>query len=387
MRRCGAAFLDFFDFFSKLLMRIKHIQAIAVSLPMIKPVKMSFEQILHAENILARIETSDGIIGWGEAASAPTMTGETPGSMVAAVGYLADKLEGMAADDIAAVMHRAGQYLYGNNGAKAAIEMALFDALGQAKGKPVYELLGGARRMRIPALRLIGTGSTEGDIAETKKRLDEGYVAIKIKVGVSTPEADAERARAVAASVTKDDILICADANQAWTPDEAIRFVRGIADTRIEFFEQPVAGHDVAGMARVAAASRVKIGVDEGLHSLDDLRRHHAMRAAHGCSLKTIKLGGMQIVHDAAMLCEELGLKVNLACKIAEAGIASAGLLHLAAAIPSLDWGVSLSSPYLSDDLVAEPIALTGGFVNVPTGPGLGIRVDEAKVRRYTREV
>jgi len=70
-----------------------------------------------------------------------------------------------------------------------------------------------------------------------------------------------------------------------------------------------------------------------------------------------------------------------------EAGIASAGLLHLAAAIPSLDWGVSLSSPYLSDDLVAEPIALTGGFVNVPTGPGLGIRVDEAKVRRYTREV
>lgn len=368
-------------------MRIKHIQAIAVSLPMIKPVKMSFEEIRNAENILARIETSDGIIGWGEAASAPTMTGETPGSMVAAVRYLADKLEGMPADDIAAAMHRAGQYLYGNNGAKAAIEMALFDALGQAKGKPVYELLGGARRMRIPALRLIGTGSTEGDIAETKKRLAEGYVAIKIKVGVSTPEADAERARAVAASVTNNDVLICADANQAWTPEEAIRFVRGIADTRIEFFEQPVAAHDVAGMARVAAASRVKIGVDEGLHSLDDLQRHHDMKAAHGASLKTIKLGGMQVVHDAAMLCEKLDMKVNLACKIAEAGIASAGLLHLAASIPSLDWGVSLSSPYLSDDLVAEPIALTGGFVDVPTGPGLGIHVDEAKVRRYTREV
>ena len=367
-------------------MRIKHLQAIAVSLPMLKPVKMSFEEVRNAENVLARIETSDGIIGWGEAASAPTMTGETPGSMVAAVRYLADKLEGMPADDIAAAMHRAGQYLYGNNGAKAAIEMALFDALGQARGKPVYELLGGARRMRIPALRLIGTGSTEGDIAETGKRLAEGYVAIKIKVGVASPEADAERARAVCNAITDDGVLICADANQAWTPDEAIRFVRGIADTRIEFFEQPVAAHDVAGMARVAAASRVKIGVDEGLHSLDDLRRHHAMNAAHGCSLKTIKLGGIQAVHDAALLCEELGMKVNLACKIAEAGIASAGLLHLAAAIPEVDWGVSLSSPYLADDIVAAPIGLSEGHFHVPTGAGLGIIVDEAKVRRYMRE-
>jgi muconate cycloisomerase len=367
-------------------MQIKRIQAIAISLPMIKPVKMSFEEVRNAENVLARIETSDGIIGWGEAASAPTMTGETLGSMVAAIRYLADKLEGLPADDIGAAMHRAGQYLYGNNSAKAAIEMALWDALGQAKGKPVYELLGGAKRLRVPALRLIGTGSTEGDIAETQKRLADGYVAIKIKVGVASPEADAERARAICATVKDDKVLICTDANQAWTPDEAIRFVRGIADTRIEFFEQPVAGHDVAGMARVAAASRVKIGVDEGLHSMDDLQQHHDMKAAQGCSLKTIKLGGMRPVYDAALLCEKLGMQVNLACKIAEAGIASAGLMHLAAAIPAVDWGVSLSSPYLADDIVAEPIALAGGWLNVPTGPGLGIRVDEAKVRRYTRE-
>ncbi|MDH4151625.1 MAG: hypothetical protein OEV67_14070, partial [Betaproteobacteria bacterium] len=256
----------------------------------------------------------------------------------------------------------------------------------KARGKPVHELLGGARRTRIPALRLIGTGSTEGDIAETKKRLAEGYVAIKIKVGVASPEADAGRARAICDAIAGEDILICADANQAWTPDEAIRFVQGVADTRIEFFEQPVAGHDVAGMARVAAASRVKISIDEGLHSIDDLRRHHEAKAAHGCSLKTIKLGGMQTVYDAALACEQLDMKVNLACKIAEAGVASAGLLHLAAAIPALDWGVSLSSPYLADDIVDQPLRLEQGHFTVPTGPGLGIRVDEAQVRRYTRE-
>ncbi len=367
-------------------MHIQRLQPIAVSLPMIKPVKMSFEEVLNAENLLVRLETRDGIVGWGEAASAPTMTGETHGSMVAAVHYLADKLAGMPLDDIPAIMKRAGQYLYGNNGAKAAIEMALLDALGQACGKSVHELLGGARRTRIPALRLIGTGSTEGDITETKKRLAEGYVAIKIKVGVASPDADAERARAICDAVTDDAVLICADANQAWTPDEAIRFVQGVADTRIEFFEQPVAGHDIAGMARVAAASRVKISIDEGLHSIDDLRRHHELNAAHGCSLKTIKLGGMQTVYDAALVCEQLDMKVNLACKIAEAGVASAGLLHLAAAIPALDWGVSLSSPYLADDIVEQPLRLEQGHFTVPAGPGLGIRVDEKQVRRYTRE-
>jgi len=193
-------------------MRIQSIRPIAISLPLIKPVKMSFEEVRSAENLLVRIETGNGVTGWGEAASAPTMTGETLGSMVAAVRYLADKLEGMPVDDIAAIMHRAGQYLYGNNGAKAAIEMALFDALGRARGKPVCELLGGARRDRVPALRLIGTGSTAGDIAETAKRLAEGYVAIKIKVGVASPEADAERACAVAASIAGDKVLICADA-------------------------------------------------------------------------------------------------------------------------------------------------------------------------------
>ena len=367
-------------------MHIQRIQPIAISLPMIKPVKMSFEEILNAENLLVRLEIRDGIVGWGEAASAPTMTGETHGSMVAAVHYLADKITGMPLDDIHAIMKRAGQYLYGNNGAKAAIEMALLDALGKARGKPVYELLGGARRSHIPALRLIGTGSTEGDIAETRKRLAEGYVAIKIKVGVASPEADAERARAICDAIADDEVLICADANQAWSTEQAIRFVNGIADTRIEFFEQPVAAHDVAGMASVAGASRVKISIDEGLHSIDDLRRHHAMKAAQGCSLKTIKLGGMQAVYDAALVCEQLDMKVNLACKIAEAGVASAGLLHLAAAIPSLDWGVSLSSPYLADDIVAQPLRMNAGHFDVPVGHGLGIEVDEAQVRRYTRE-
>ena len=139
-------------------------------------------------------------------------------------------------------------------------------------------------------------------------------------------------------------------------------------------------------MARVARASRIPIGCDEGLHSLEDLRRHHEAGAAGGFSLKTIKLGGMKPVLDAGLLCEKLGMKVNLASKMAETGVSTAALLHLAAALPAVDWGVGLSSPYLTDDILEQPLSVADGHISVPSGPGLGIEVDEAKVRRFARE-
>ena len=90
---------------------------------------------------------------------------------------------------------------------------------------------------------------------------------------------------------------------------------------------------------------------------------------------------------DGARICETLGWKVNLACKVAESSIEAAAILHLAAAVPSLDWGVSLSCQYLADDVCASPIKVIKGHAEVPRGPGLGIEVDEAKVRKYQRRI
>ncbi|MEO8441775.1 MAG: enolase C-terminal domain-like protein, partial [Betaproteobacteria bacterium] len=150
---------------------------------------------------------------------------------------------------------------------------------------------------------------------------------------------------------------------------------------------QPIAGHDVAGMAKIAAATRIPLGFDEGLHGIDDLIRHHEMKAAHGCSLKTIKLGGLNGVVRAARLCEKLDMKVNLACKVAESGIAAAAMMHLAAAVPAVEWGVSLSNQYLADDVVRAPVKVIDGHAEVPAGVGLGVEVDESCVRRYQRQL
>ena len=370
-------------------MKIRRIEPVAISLPMAKPIRMSFEEVRSAENVLARLETDEGVVGWGGAATAPTMTGETVASMAAAIRLLAPRLEGMPLDDIAAVMARAGNFLYGNLSAKSVIEMALHDALGRAQGRPAHDLLGGgSRRGRVAVLRMVGTGKgTAADVADAQRGREEGFVAFKIKVGVAAPRADADRTRSICEALDGDGrLLICADANQGWTRQEAIEYVRAVESTPLAYFEQPVAAHDIEGMAAVARASRVKIGCDEGLHSLDDLRRHHEAGAASGFSLKTIKLGGMKPVMEAGLLCETLGLKVNLASKMAETGVSTAALLQLAAALPAVDWGVGLSSPYLTDDILKQPITVSDGHVTVPTGPGLGIEVDEAMVRRYARE-
>src|SRR5262249_59162087 len=109
----------------------------------------------------------------------------------------------------------------------------------------------------------------------------------------------------------------------------------------------------------------------------------HARAGAAGVSLKLIKLGGIRTALEAAKMCKRLRLRVNVAAKIAESSIASAAAIQLACAVPNVEWGVSLTHFYLADDLVRQPLGLSGGAVALPTGPGLGIDVDETAVARF----
>jgi muconate cycloisomerase len=366
-------------------MKIKAVEPIAVGLPMQKPVKMAGEVVTRADNVIVRVESDGGIVGWGEAASAPTMTGETVAGMVAAIDLMAPALLQRRADDIAGAADVMDARMYGNSGAKAAIEIALHDLLGRAMGRPLYALLGEQRRRRLPVLAVIGSGDTAADIGEARERRAAGYVAFKIKVGIDAPEADAERTRRICAALG-EGCLISADANQGWNTDEAMRYVRAVEDSGLDFFEQPVRAGDLDGMAQVAAASRVPIGADEGIHTLADIERHHAQRAARGVSLKAIKLGGLRAVRGACALCGRLGLNVNISCKTGESSIASAAALHLAATVPALAWGLTVTSPGLADDVTAQPLRVERGHVELPERPGLGIEVDERRVRRHQRE-
>ena len=109
-------------------------------------------------------------------------------------------------------------------------------------------------------------------------------------------------------------------------------------------------------------------------------------KAARGGSLKAIKLGGLRALFEAGRLCDRLGMKVNISCKTGESSIASAAATHVAAAVPALDWGLTVTNPGLAEDVAVEPLAVERGHVEVPERPGLGIEVDERRVRRWQQE-
>jgi muconate cycloisomerase len=361
---------------------IKTIEPIAVSLPMLKPVIMAGEEVRRADNVLVRIAADNGLIGWGEAASAPVMTGETLESIVAAVHYLASALHGRAAADIEGALAAMDGRMYGNHSAKAAIEIALHDLAGKAAGKPVHALLGHKKRSRLPLLGVIGGGDLDGDLRDAEKKKAAGVTAYKIKVGIDTPEKDAARTRAICQVLGKG-LLISADANQGFDTDGALAFVRAVDGAGLDFFEQPVRADDLAGMALVAAATSIAIGADEGIHSLDDIRRHHEKKAARGVSLKAIKLGGARAVNKAAQLCETLGMSVNISCKTGESSVACAAALHVACVIPNIAWGLTLTHGSLREDITTQPLPASQSHADALDRPGLGVEVDEDRVRRH----
>ncbi|MFY9693900.1 MAG: enolase C-terminal domain-like protein, partial [Xanthobacteraceae bacterium] len=318
-----------------------------------------------------------------------TMTGETVASMMAAVELLTPGLLKRSADDFAGGTAAMDARLCGKSGAKAAVEIALHDMVGRATHRPVYALLGARQRSRMPVLAVIGSLDTAADISDARERFAAGYRAFKIKVGLGSAAADAERTRRVCLALKGigEPCLVSADANQGFSVDDALVYVGAVGDCGLDFFEQPIEAHDLDGMARVAAASRVPIGADEGLHSRDDIVRHHERKAARGGSLKAIKLGGLRALFEAGRLCERLGMKVNISCKTGESSIASAAAAHVAAAVPALDWGLTVTNPGLAEDVVTEPLAVVRGHVEVPERPGLGIEVDERRVRRWQQEL
>lgn len=361
---------------------IKSIEPIPISIPMRKPVIMAGEEVRRADNMLVRLETGDRQVGWGEAAAAPTMTGETIASMVAAVQLLAPVLEGREAADIAGACAAMDGRMYGNHGAKAAIEIALHDLVGRASKQPAYALIGERRRTRAAILGVIGGGDFDGDLRDAAKKKSEGFTAFKIKVGVDTPARDAERTREIC-KILGPDVLISADANQGFSREEAIAYVRAVDSAGLGFFEQPVMADDLEAMAAVAAATSIAIGADEGIHSLRDIERHHAQHAARGVSLKAIKLGGMRAVAQAARLCDRNRMSVNISCKTGESSIACAAAMHVASVIPNIDWALTLTNSALIYDVVADPIRVERGHAELLDGPGLGVEVDEARVARH----
>jgi muconate cycloisomerase len=363
-------------------LRIRRVDAIPLALPLEKPMAMSGVTVADARNLLVRIEAADGTLGWGEAASAPSMTGDTLGGLLAAVrDHLAPALIGQNVWMRPALCRTLRRQLVGNTGAHSAIEMALLDLCGRAAGLRLVDLVGGAMRTEVAPMWLLGNATLEEDVAEALAKTREGFCGFKLKVGTKPLEAE------IAATLSLRQALgpavpLSADANGGFALAAARRYLDRTREADLQFLEQPLDPTDLRSLAALARSCAVPIGADEGIHSLADIEAQ-ARRGLAGVSLKLIKLGGISAALEAATLSERLGLSINVAAKIAETSIASAAAVHLACAVASADWGVSLTHFYLAEDIVKTPLPLGAGAVALPDGPGLGVEVDERAVAKF----
>jgi muconate cycloisomerase len=259
--------------------------------------------------------------------------------------------------------------------------MALLDLACRASNARLIDTVAARpARSQVAPMWLLGNATPEQDITEAQAKRAEGFNSFKLKIGVKPLREEIAAAHAIRKALP--DAILCADANCGLTLAAARRYAERTRDAKLAFIEQPLPADDLAGLKALARATRTPIGMDESIQSLADIEAvRHA--GAQGVSLKLIKLGGFRAAVAAGKLCRKLGLKINVAAKIAESSIGTAAAVHLACAVPNVDWGVSLTNMYLAADIVRLPIALRGGMVGLPDGPGLGVEVDEAAVARF----
>ena len=369
--------------FASVPLKIRRVDPIPVALPLKKPVVMAGERIERSMNLLVRIEAENGLVGWGEASSAPQMTGDLLPGMVAAVNlYLGPLLVGQDATRRAALASRCARALVGNTGAKCAVDMALADLVGRHLGVSLADLFGGALREDLMPMYLLGNPKVEDDIAEARRELAAGWRFFKLKIGIKPPLEEAEAAVELRRCLGPD-VSLCADANTGMTFADARLFAQRAREADLMFIEQPLPGDDFDGMAALARECDTPLNGDESIGSVADLRMLHRMGAIQGANIKTIKLGGVGPAVQAMWACDTLGLKINLACKVAESSIAAAAVAQLGCLAPNLDWGLNVTQHYLAEDVCDAPVPIVRGTLRRPDGAGLGVQVSESRVERF----
>src|SRR5262245_50522729 len=281
--------------------KITRVEAIPLGIPFKKPMLMAGRKFSFSETVLVHLETTRRFAGYGEAPVAPFLTGETVPSILAAVAVLSDAVVGRDARDLGAlslVIHRA---IVGNAAAKAAVDVALYDAVARDYGLPLYQLLGGRTQSEFGCLTLIGNSDRTRDLADVAALSADGFTAFKLKV------ANGDLAEEAATLIEMRNTLgpralVCADANGGWTAAEAVRFVKLTESASPDFLEQPVAPDNIDAMVRVATASSVPISADESIHDVEDIRGLIA-RGASGGAFKIMKLEGITRCLAAIRLC------------------------------------------------------------------------------------
>jgi muconate cycloisomerase len=381
-------------------MKITSIETIPIRLPTRRVHQWASLTTPIGVYVIIKLHTDQRLVGLGEA---PVLKdwggdhgkyfGETPQTTVHIINdMLAPALKDQDPrrfETIHALMDKAVKgYPY----CKAAIDAALYDVVGKALKVPAYQLLGGLYRERIPIAHSLGLMEIEKAVDEARQAIAEGVKTIKLKGGVE-PRRDVDLVERIRSAVGPD-IKICVDANQGYpSPKLAVQVIKAMAEYDLFYMEQPVEGID--RMAEVARRVDTPIMADESAWTAQDVLEIARKGAADAISIYTTKPGGMFKAKQVAAVAQAAGLPCNVNGSV-ETGVGNAANIHLAASTGAVTYGcvVPVSTPkekakkgiagiYYSDDIVTEAFEFRDGDIIVSLKPGLGIELDEKKLKHY----
>jgi len=359
-----------------------------VDIPTVRRHELSSLSVTAQSYVIVELRLENGVEGIGEAATlgGPRWSEESVESIKSTIdAYLAPALIGAPADRFEAARTRMDAAAKRNNAAKAAIESALFDAVGKTLGISAVQFLGGAVRESMPVLWTLASGDPTQEIEEAEKKLAARlHDTFKVKIGAQSPDADLARLRRLASALA-DRASLIVDANQAWDETTALRCLPVLAELGVRLVEQPLPAWNLAGMARLRARSTVPLMADECVFSTHDMLDVARTGAADVVSLKLVKHGGLLATRDVAAVAEAAGIGLYGGCLL-ESSIGAAAHLQVFAGLRELAWGCEHFGPQiLVDDLVEEPLRFADFRIHLPAGPGLGVTLDQDKLRRYAR--
>ncbi len=366
-------------------MKIIAVEAVKVRVPIKGDYRMAKGVHKALDSVLVRVVTDEGIVGVGDIHQGVAgYTSETVDTIFGVItGAYGPVLVGQELDSPERLHRLLTEERMGNPFARSGIEMAIFDVLGKQTGVSVAELLGGPVRKSVLLSGGIGIEAPEVAAQKVSDIVEAGYRTIKVKIGTDDVAQDIARVRACRKAVG-DDIAIRIDANAGYNMTDALMVIKALGELNIEHVEQPVAGENWEGMARLRALGAVPIMADESIVTPSDAYRLVHMGACDVIKIKITKVGGYINARKIIDVCESSGTELVIGQGLCSSIEASAEA-QLACAFSHVCPVAEMVGPAkLRDDLTDTPISLEGGQLSLPEGNGIGIDLSEEKLAMYT---
>jgi muconate cycloisomerase len=370
-------------------MKITNIELSHISIPFAQPYRLSktYGTLHEAHAVIFRIFTDEGFVGLGEADPMSPFTAETPASVMTVTrDVIAPHLIGREPKQIAMVESTLDDVIEGNLTARGAVNMALYDIIGKVNDLPIHTLLGGLRYGKLPLLFGVGSGTPEETLAVIEAQMETGCRCFMIKMGALPIAAEIKRVIAVKEQFG-DAISIIIDANQGWEVAEAIEFIDGIKGYQADLIEQPIKRGDMEGLKRIHEHSPFLLSADESVTTVSDAAELIREKAVDVFSIKISKNGGLDKSRQIAQMADGFGLRC-LMNSMLEFGISQAASLQLGCTLSNLiDLGHAYGSVLrMSDDITDFGHNISEAVVTVPSASGLGVTIDEEKLKKYTTD-